>query len=99
MAVDNTAKKSNFLSAVAANAAMLKQARDTAARLREERASDAVLAALVDADCVGTNAFMTVAIVDNYLTGVTADIEKCLTNQGVVTSNRLPNLLAIQGSS
>ncbi len=95
--VDNTAKKSDFISAVKANAAMLKIARDVALQLRELLASDAVIAGIVDADCVGTNAYITRAIIDNYLTGVTLDFEKALTNQAVATSNRLPNFLAIQG--
>lgn len=97
MAVDNTNKKSAYISAVKACAVALKAARDQATVLREQRASDAVLAALVDADCTGGNAFLTVAILDNFLTGVTLDIEKALTNQAVATSNRLPNFLAIQG--
>jgi hypothetical protein len=51
----------------------------------------------VDADCVGENAHCTRAIIDNFLIGVTVDLEKMLTNQAVATSNRLPNLLAVLG--
>ena len=94
---ENSSKKSNYISAVAANAAALKAARDVAIKLREQLASDAVIAGIVDADCLGANSYITRAIIDNYLTGVTLDIEKALTNQAVATSNRLPNLLAIQG--
>ncbi len=99
MAVDNTAKKSDYISAVKANAALLKQARDGAVRLREQLSSDAVIAGIVDADCVGTNAYLTRAIIDNYLLGVTVDLEKMLTNQAVATSNRLPSYMAAQSTS
>lgn len=99
MAVDNSTKKSAFISSVKVNAAALKAARDEATRLRELIASDAVINGIVDADCTGGNAYITKAIIDNYLTGVTLDVEKALTNQAVATSNRLPNLLAIQGLS
>ena len=97
MAVDNSAKKSNFISRVVANEKAFKAARDAATELRSETTSDAVIAGIVDADCLGANSYITRAIIDNYLTGVTLDIEKALTNQAVATSNRLPNLLAIQG--
>lgn len=94
MAVDNTQKKSNFIDSVRACAALMKQARDQATILREKIASDAVIAAIADGDCVGANSYMTRAIIDNFLTGVTLDVEKTYTNQAVATSNRLPNLLA-----
>lgn len=95
MAVDNTAKKSNFLTRVVANHKEFKAARDAAIALREERSSDAAISgvALTNADCIGANAHLTVTIVDDFL-GVTGDIEKCLTNQTVVQSNRLPSFLA-----
>lgn len=98
MAVVNTAKKSDFITRVKLNAAKMKEARDAATLLREELSSDAVIAGIGDADCVGDNGYITRAIIDNYLTGVTLDIEKALTNQAVATSNRLPNFLAIQPS-
>lgn len=97
MAVDNSTKKSAYISAVKACANKLKEARDEATILREELASDGVINGIVDADCTGGNAFYTRAIIDNFLSGVTADIEKALTNQAVATSNRLPNLLAAVG--
>lgn len=97
MAVDNSQKKTDFISAVKAAAALLKQARDAATQLRERLASDAVIAGIADADCVSPNQFYTRAIIDNFLTGVTLDVEKLLTNQAVATSNRLPNFLAAQG--
>ncbi len=93
MAVDNTAKKSNFISQVVANQQAFAAARKQAAALREESSSDGVIAGIVDADCIGANSFMTQAIIANYL-GVTGDIEKALTNQAVATSNRLPSFLA-----
>ncbi len=94
----NTAKKSDFISRVKANAAQLKEARDGATLLREELSSDGVIAGIVDGDCVGDNAYITRAIIDNYVVGVTLDVEKLLTNQAVATSNRLPSFLAIQPS-
>lgn len=104
MAVDNTAKQIAFITAVRANAAALKAVRDQATQLRELRASDAALnnVALVDATAnvfTGDGAYMNATIIDNYLAGVTLDVEKCLTNQTVATSNRLPNFLAaVRGS-
>ncbi len=102
MAVDNTSKQVSFISAVRANAAALKAMRDQAAQLRERLASDAAIAALADNTAnvfTGDSAYMNRTLIDNYLTGVTLDIEKALTNQAVATSNRLPNFLAALGSA
>lgn len=94
--MDATSKKSDFISRVVANAQAFKTARDQAIALREAFASDAVISGIVDADCVGANSFLTQAAIANYL-GVTADIEKLLTNQSpTVPVNRLPSFLAAQ---
>jgi hypothetical protein len=99
MAVNNAAKISNFLSGCVANAAMIKQARDTAKILAEELASDAVLAAIADTDCVGANSHLTRTIVLNYLQGIQPPLEAMLTNGAVATINRMPNLMAMLSGS
>src|SRR5438132_3337208 len=95
MAQDTTAKKTSFLSACVANAAMLKQARDLAGRLAEELSSDATIAGIVDADCVGTNSHLTRTIINNYLQGIQPPLEAMLTNGVVAKVNRMPNLMAM----
>ncbi len=94
MAANNTAKLSNFLSRVVANAQALMAARLELKNLTEELTSDAVIGALADGDCVGANAHLTRTIVFNYANGG-MPLEAMLTNGAVATSNRLPNLLAV----
>lgn len=93
---DTTSKKSNFLSAVVANATALKAVREQLKQLVEELASDATINAIVDGDCIGANSHLTRTIVFNYLQGM--PLEAMLTNGSVSTSNRLPNLMAVLSS-
>jgi hypothetical protein len=96
VAQDTTQKKTNYLTQCVANAQMLEAARNEAKRLAELLSSDATIAGIVDADCVGANSHLTRAIINNYLqNGIQADLERMLTNGSVATVNRLPNLLAM----
>lgn len=91
---DSTQKKTIYLTTTSLNAQTFQLWRKEAASLREQLASDAVIAGIVDADCTGPNSYMVRATVDNFLTGVNAVIEAALTNGAVATLNRLPLLLA-----
>jgi hypothetical protein len=65
---DLSAKKSNFLSRTVSAASALKSARDALVALEGEWNDYGYAASLQDADCVGSNAHLSLAIVTGLFT-------------------------------
>jgi hypothetical protein len=96
MAQNTTAKKSNFLSEVVANATALKAARDQLRELAEEFTKDSTIASIADADCVGDNSHLTAFIVNSYLTTFQPGLELILAGtQCTPGSPYLPQIMAV----
>ncbi len=83
MAVDSSAKKSNFISNVVAQATILNQVNNTLKALQLEYANQFAggqSLVLADADFVGANGYMTAAMFSTFFSGCQGAVATAVTN-------------------